>query len=139
MRHQRSLVAILALGILFVSPFAWGCEGTGMRNCTMSDCHMTEERDVDDCDESGEMAEHESAGCDSAPESWVACFEAPADLEPAKIDSASIWDDSPTPLIVLAESVEIRPPYRPPDLRSETISSQQHELGRFTLLSTFLL
>jgi hypothetical protein len=100
---------------------------------------MTEEREVDDCDESDEMAEHDSADCDSGPEAWIACFEAPADLEPVKIESASNWDDSPTPLIVLAESVEIRPPYRSPDLIPETISSQQHELGRFTLLSTFLL
>lgn len=139
MRWQRTIVAILAWGILFVSPFAWGCEGTGMQNCSMTDCPMTKAPEVDDCHPSADMAEHDYSGCNAEPGAWIACCDAPVDLEPAKVDSASNWDDSPTPLIVLAESVEIRPPLRPPPLISETISSQQHELGRFTLLSSFLL
>lgn len=110
-----------------------------MKSCSMSDCPMTEERAVDDCHESDDMTEHDSSGCDTGPETWIACCDAPPDQEPVKVESVSNWGHSPTPLIVLAESVEIRPPYRPPDLISEAISSQQHELGRFTLLSSFLL
>jgi len=139
MRQRRIIVAILALGILFVSPFAWGCEGTGMQNCSMSDCPMTDEQPADDCHESAAMAEHDSSSCDAEPEMWIACCDAPIDQEPAKVDSASNWDHSTIPLIVLAETVEIQPPSRPPDLISEAISSQQHELGRFILLSSFLL
>lgn len=128
MWQRRTIVAILALGFLFVSPFAWGCEGTGMQNCSMSDCPMTDEQPVDDCHEPAPMTEHDPSSCD-----------APIDQEPAKVDSAYNRDHSTIPLIVLTETVEIRPPSRPPDLISETISTQQHELGRFTLLSSFLL
>lgn len=139
MRRQRTLVAILALGILFVSPLAWGCEGTGMQNCSMSSCPMTAEPEPDDCHESAAPAEHDSTGCDAESESWIAYCDAPVDQEPAKIDSASCWDHRTTPLVLSAEHLEIQPPSRPPDLISEVITSQQHELGRFTLLSSFLL
>jgi len=100
---------------------------------------MTDEQPADDCHESAAMAEHDSSSCDAEPEMWIACCDAPIDQEPAKVDSASNWDHSTIPLIVLAETVEIQPPSRPPDLISEAISSQQHELGRFILLSSFLL
>lgn len=139
MHQQRTAVAIIALGVLFVSPFAWGCEGTGMKNCSMSDCPMTEAPMADDCHDSSAPVEHDSSGCDAEPEVWIACCDAPVDQEPAKVDSASNWDHSTTPLIVLAERIEVQLPARPPDLISEAISSQQHELGRFTLLSSFLL
>lgn len=137
--RRRTLVAILALGILFVSPFAWGCEGTGMQNCSMSDCPMTDEQPVDDCHEPAPMAEHDSSGCDAHPEMGFAFCEAPIDQEPVNVDSASNWDHGTTPLIVLVETIEIQPHSRPPDRISEVISSQQHEVGRFTLLSSFLL
>jgi hypothetical protein len=100
---------------------------------------MTDEKPADDCHESAPMAEHGSSSCDAQPELWIACCDAPIDQEPVKVDAASNWDHNTTPLIVLMETVEIQPHSRPPDLISEAISSQQHELGRFTLLSSFLL
>lgn len=139
MRQQRTLVAIFAFGVLFVSPFAWGCEGTGVQNCSMSDCPMTHESEVDDCHDSAAPPQHETSGCDAEPEVWIACCDAPVDQKPAKVESAAFLDHGATPLIVLAERVEIQPPSRPPDFVSEAISAQQHELGRFTLLSSFLL
>ena len=144
MRRQRTLVTILALGILLVSPMAWGCEGTGMQNCSMSDCPMPDQPAAGGCHEpdgvSGDGPAHDGApGCDPGPEVWIACCDAPVDQEPAKVDSASAWVHSTVPLIVLAERVEPQARSRPPDLISEAISSQQHELGRFTLLSSFLL
>ena len=139
MQRRQTSVAILALGLLLVSPFAWGCEGTGMQNCSMSDCPMTDPQPVDDCHESVPMAEHESSSCDAQPESWLALCDAPIDQEPVNVDSAPNWDHSTTPLIGLAATVEIQLHSMPPDLISEAISSQQHELGRFTLLSSFLL
>jgi len=139
MRQRRTLVAVLALGLILVSPFAWGCEGTGMQNCSMSDCPMTDPQPDDDCHQSAPMAEHETSSCDSQPEMWIALCDAPIDQEPVNVDSAPNLDHSATPLIGLAATVEIQPHSRPPDLITEAISSQQHELGRFTLFSSFLL
>jgi len=110
-----------------------------MQNCSMSGCPMTEESMAEDCHQSAAPAEHTSAACDANPQAWIACCKAPIDQEPAKVDSASNWDHSTTPLIVLVETIKIQHPSRQPDLISEAISSQQHELGRFTLLSSFLL
>jgi len=139
MQRQRILAAIIALGTLLVTPIAWGCEGTDMKSCSMSDCPMMEEQPAEDCHESPASSEHDSSGCEAATEVWIACCDAPIDQEPVKVDSASNWDHSTTPLIVLAERIEVQLPSRPPDLISEAISAQQHELGRFTLLSSFLL
>ena len=100
---------------------------------------MMEEQPAEDCHESRAPSEHDSSGCEAASEAWIACCDAPVDQELAKVDSASNWDRSATLLIIVAEIVEIRPPSRPPDLIPEAISAQQHELGRFTLLSSFLL
>lgn len=139
MTQRRKLVAMVALGVLLGSPFAWGCEGTGMQNCSMSDCPMTDQQPTDDCHETAGPSEHDSSGCDAQPELWIACCDAPVNQEPAKVESASNWDHSATALSFLAEPVEIRPPSRSLDLISDAISAQQHELGRFTLLSSFLL
>ena len=139
MKPRRAIVAIFAFGILFVTPSAWGCEGTDMQNCSMSDCPMVQERPVEGCHESAAPSQPDSSGCDTESASWIACCDAPLDREPAKTGSASIWDQSATPLVVLAERVELQPPARPPDGRSEAVSAQWHELGRYTLLSSFLL
>lgn len=139
MWQQRTLVAILALGALFVSPFAWGCEGTSMKNCRMSDCPMTHESEADDCHDLAAPPEHDTSGCDAEPEVWIACCDAPIDQEPARVESAASLDRGATPLTVLAERVEIQPPWKPPDLISEAVCARQHELGTFTLLSSFLL
>lgn len=139
MQQRRSLSAILALGFLLVSPMAWGCEGTSVQNCSMSDCPMTDQHEADGCHDSDSSSVHGSSSCDAGPEVWIACCDAPVDPEPAKVDSASARVHSTVPLIILAERIEVDPPPRPPDLISEAISSQQHELGRFTLLSSFLL
>ncbi len=139
MRKRLTLSAILALGLLLVSPMTWGCEGTGMQDCSMSNCPMPDQQKSDSCHRADSSSDHDSSGCDASPVIWIACCGAPGDPEPAKLDSASFCDHDTTPLVVLAERVEFEPPLRPPDLISETISSQQHELGRFTLLSSFLL
>lgn len=139
MRKRQTLSAILALGLLFVSPIAWGCEGTGMQDCSMSNCPMPDQQESAGCHEPDSSSDHGSSGCEPGPEVWIGCCQAPVEPEPAKLDSVSFGDHGTTPLVVLAERVEVEPPLRPPDLISEAISSQQHELGRFTLLSSFLL
>jgi hypothetical protein len=44
-----------------------------------------------------------------------------------------------TSLTVSIESVAPRQPRLPSDLMARTVASQVHDLGRFTLLSSFLL
>ena len=138
-RHRQTLAVIFALGILFVPPIAWGCEGSDMQNCSMSDCPMPIPQEVEGCHDSDASPDQVSSNCGATPEVWISCCDGRVDQEPAKVDSASYWDPSTTPLVILAEHIEIQPPSRPPDLVSEVIFSQQHELGRFTLLSSFLL
>jgi hypothetical protein len=139
MRQIRTIATIFALGLLLVSPVAWGCEATGMESCAMSDCPMTDQLEADACHESEALSDQALSGCDAMPEAWIACCDAPVDQDPARVDAAMSWYQTTTPLIILAERVEPRPPSGPPDFISETISSRQHELGRFTLLSSFLL
>jgi hypothetical protein len=139
MRRQRIPLTILALGFLFVTPLVWGCEETGMQNCSMSACPMTDEPVADDCHDSAAPVERNPSDCDAEPDIWISCCDAPADQNPARVDAASIWDLSTTPLALSAEILEIQPPPRPPDWISVAISTQRHELGRFTLLSSFLL
>lgn len=139
MKQRRAIALTLALGVLLVSPIAWGCEGTGVQDCSMSDCPMTQQQEAEDCHQSAAPIEPDSFACDADPEIWIACCDAPIDQEPAKIDATSSSDHGATPLVILAERLEVQPPTRPPDLASEAISAQQHELGRFTLLSSFLL
>lgn len=118
---------------------AWGCEGPDMQDCSMSNCPMPDQQESEGCHEPDSSSDHGSSGCDAGPVMWIACCEAPVDPEPGKLDSVSCCDHDTTPLVVLAERVEVEPPLRPPDHIAEAISSQQHELGRFTLLSSFLL
>lgn len=99
---------------------------------------MNEERQTEDCHDSAAPGGQEPPGCD-APEAWIACCDAPVNREPAKIDAPSLLDESTTPHEVLVGRIELQPPCAPPDLISETLFAQQHELGLFTLLSTFLL
>ena len=139
MRQQRTFATILALGLLLLPPVAWGCEATGMLNCSMSDCPMPDQLESDGCHESEPVSDHALSGCDATPEAWIACCDAPVDREPAKVASAASWSQATTPLIMLAERIEPRSPSGPPDFISEAISARQHELGRFTLLSSFLL
>ena len=139
MLQQRILVAVIALAALCVAPLAWGCEGTGMRDCGMSDCAMAMEPVAGDCHVSDALAEGDSTGCNSQPEMWIACCDAPVDPEPAKFDPGSTRDLGTTPLDLLVEQVEIEPPTGPPDSLAEIISTRQHEQGRFILLSSFLL
>jgi len=138
MQRQRTLAAIVALGILIVSPIAWGCEGADMKSCSMSDCPMSDMQEVDGCHEPT-ASSTQSFNCESGHQVLIACCDAPVDQEQAQVAAATFLKHGSTPLLLLPENVELHPPSRPPDSISQAISSQQHELGRFTLLSSFLL
>lgn len=139
MNQRQTLTAILAVGIFLTGPMAWGCEGTGMQNCSMSDCSTTTQREVDACHDSDGSSETGSSGCEAAPESWIACCDGPVDPEPAEANSWSSWDDSTSPLVHQDEKTSVQPPSRPPDFISVAVSTRLHSLGRFALLSSYLL
>ena len=110
-----------------------------MQSCSMSNCPMSAPPEAEGCHGSEVPVESESSDCHAGPELGIACCAAPIDPEPAKVDSQVSSAQTEAPLVVLAKRIEPRPPSKPPDLIAETISSQQYELGRFTLLSSFLL
>lgn len=130
MKKRQRLVAIFALGILIAAPTVWGCEQGDTQSCSMSACPMMDAKDSSDCQEPREPAEHNAS---------VACCDTPRDQEPATIETLSGLDSRTTPIPHLAGHIETRPPARPPDTLFEVISSRQHELGRFTLFSSYLL
>ena len=139
MRQQRTFATILALGLLLLPPVAWGCEATGMLNCSMSDCPMPDQQESDGCHEAEDLLDQGSSGCDAGPEIWTGYCDAPVEQDSARVDSEAYRDQTAAPLIMLAERIEPRSPSGPPDFISEAISARQHDLGRFTLLSSFLL
>ena len=139
MRQQRTFATILTLGLLLLTPVAWACEGRGMQNCSMSECPMAVQQESDDCHKSEDTSDHSSPSCTAAPEAWIAYCDTAGGPEQARIDSMRSRDHGTTRLIILAERMVPRSPSRPLDFISETVLSQQHELGRFTLHSSFLL
>ena len=139
MQPKQIIGAMLALGLLFGSPLAWGCEWASMQDCEMSSCPMTEQEPVDSCHGEGLPSSQMLSDCDSEPELAIDCCEAPIEQEPAKIGSQSTWSDGGSPLVVLADAVRQPPPLMPTNLAADAVSAQQHDLGRFTLLSSFLL
>jgi hypothetical protein len=100
---------------------------------------MNDQSEADDCHDSEGLPDRDSSGCDAGSEVWISCCDAPVDQELAEVDFASPWDHSLTELVLQDEQVHVQPPSRPPDLISQAISTQQHEVGRFTLLSSFLI
>ena len=139
MRHLSNIVVLVALAVLLVSPVAWGCDGTGMQECDMPDmppdCPMSQEHGSSHCGQDDE----EPAGCDGQTAISVDCCEVTADRAPA--------EDSPRSFSVSRQDLEANvmagvqskaPPPLPADA-TFVIRTQQHELGRFTMLSSFLL
>ena len=93
MREPKTITAILGVGMLLLSPFAWGCERTDMRDCTMADCSMMADmQDDEGCHEPTESQGHESAGCSHGPEFGTSCCDAPIGQQPALIDFVAAGD-----------------------------------------------
>ena len=139
MSKLRKNTAVVVLGFLCLSPFAWSCEGNETQSCSMSDCPMPGETLVSDCHQSDERADSESAVTDDGHRAWIACCESPIDNAPADFDSSLCWHDHSSFRTHLAGQIETQPPAWAQDSVAQSISSQQHKLGRFTLLSSFLL
>ena len=103
MQRQRTLAAIVALGILIVSPIAWGCEGADMKSCSMSDCPMSDMQEVDGCHEPT-ASSTQSFSCESGHQVLIACCDAPVDQEQAQVAAATFLKHGSTPLLLLPET-----------------------------------
>lgn len=111
-----------------------------MDNCSMSDCPMdSQKQDIGCHDSTGSREDHGWSSTAAGPQTLIACCDVPVDQEPVQIDAGIAQNHGTTPLMVLAERVDLRPPCKPPDSISQTVSSRQYEMGRCTLLSSFLL
>ena len=138
-RHRRSLPVILALGVLLVTPLAWGCEATDVQSCSTSDCPMAALPGMEDCQAPSSSTGHDSPGCSAEPDAAIECCAGSGDREPVRLESTTSLQDGSSPLSMLAERVEARPPSRPPDSIPEDLASRRHGLGRFTLHASLLL
>lgn len=116
---------------------AWGCDSVDTGVCQMSACPMSGAgSSMPGC--------HEDAGASpdrgSLTPAASACCQAPVDREP--IDAAPVGQLDLFTSLLLAEVVQstVEIPLEPPLVSSDTtIASQGHELGRYTLLSSFLI
>ncbi len=139
MRRRRSISAVFVLLWLLVPPVAWSCESTGMESCGTSYCPMLNPQGAKGCHEPETSIQQGSSGCEEAGEALLAYCLVPVEQDPVHLDSPSLDQQVTVRVVTLAGRVEIKPPIGPPDRVREAISSRQHELGRFTLLSSFLL
>ncbi len=105
----------------------------------MEYCPMPAPQESDGCHKPETSLDGASSGCGEVGEASLAHCLAPVEQDPANLDAPSLGQQITVRVVTLAERVEIKPPIRPPDRFPDAISSQQHQLGRFTLLSSFLL
>ena len=135
MRHPLNMIVLFALALLLVSPCAWGCDSSGMKGCDMSERPMSEEQGSSHC----EQDDDEPMDCGGQKTVSVDCCDAPADRSVAEIAPSSVSVsrlDLPTAGTTGIQSEA--PPPLPVDATC-VIRTQQHELGRFTMLSSYLL
>ena len=136
MISRRTLAALIGVLLLLASPMAWGCDSVDTGVCQMSACPMSGAG-------SSTPGCHEGAGTSKDRGSLTpaagACCQAPIDREP--IDSAPVGQLDLSSSLLLAEAVQstVEEPLEPLVSSDATIASQGHELGRYTLLSSFLI
>jgi len=137
MRHLTRLTAILALLALLAPPMASGCGAAGMPNCAMSDCPMSE---PDDTPMSGcHSGREDSRACDVTANARLKCCDTTIGQEPVEATVGSQPDLRGAPLVVEVGVLEPHAPAPPSIAAARVLQSQQHSLGRFTLLSSYLL
>lgn len=141
MRHLSNILALCSLALVLASPVAWGCEGTGMENCAMAACPMGEghgAREVTAPSHCGQDAA-ETTDCAVRRAVSVDCCDAPAErpLAESAPGNPSVSRHEPPSGGTTGLQVEAPPPL-PVDATC-VVRTQQHELGRFTMLSSYLL
>jgi len=136
MLSRRTIYVLTGVLLLLSSPVAWGCESTDTSDCQMSACPMSGAGgSMPDCD-AGDGSSRDRRAVAPVPS---ACCSAPLDREP--IDSAPTAQFDLSSSLPLDEVDSIDPQLWLEPLASSdaTIASQRHELGRYTLLSAFLI
>jgi hypothetical protein len=135
MKSRRIICTLAGLLLLLTSPVAWGCESTDMASCQMAACPMSSgESPMPPCHE-GFGAEQDLG---STSPTLGACCQAPLDREP--IDSTPVSQLDLTSSLLPAGAAAEAPQERPAtQANADTVASQRHELGRYTLLSSFLI
>jgi len=136
MTSRKLLCALIGALLLLASPMAWGCDSRDMTSCQMAPCTMSVAgSSMPDC--------HETAGASQnrgslAPAS-SACCQAPLDREPIDSAPTSQIDLSSTPFLAEVDMVAVQEELETPSDSDTTVASQRHELGRYTLLSSYLI
>ncbi len=137
MRHLTRLTAILALLALLAPPMAWGCGASEKLNCAMSDCPMSKPADtpMSGC----HSGQEDSRACDVRANAWLGCCDTTVGQEPVEATLSSQPDLRGAPLVVEVGVLESHAPAPPAIAAARVLQSQLHSLGRFTLLSSYLL
>lgn len=137
-RQRKNLLMLLAFVSLLVSPVFGGCEASGAQECGMSACPMEAPSTSSACHDGASIVDSAFESCDDKPMS-IACGAGPADLAPARIDAPSTAAPASVTLLLLTEIPSGAEPGQPPDESFFAVNSRLHQVGRFTLLSSFLL
>ena len=134
------LVSVLLLGVLLLPPVLWGCEEAETSDCSMQECPFAGPRVANGCHEAAESSQDPSmTDGRPVPGTQFGCCVTSMDPDTGKATSGTVRELNPTSLTVSIESVAPRQPRLPSDLMAQTVAAQVHDLGRFTLLSSFLL
>lgn len=141
MTNRETLTAVTGiLLVLMSSPVAWGCDSMEAASCQLSACPMSSaisgaENAVPPCHSGSEGTQDRGSLAPAAS----ACCQAPVDREP--IDSASNGQIDLSSSLLLAEVdvVAVQEKVQKPLDSAATVASQRHELGRYKLLSAYLI
>ena len=125
----------MALALLLATPLAWGCDSSAMAGCDMGDCPISDGHGSSSWDQNGDGP----SGCDGQVAVSLDCCDEPADRPLAEETTAqSSGQRLELPTAEIAQLRSEPPPPLPVDAAC-VICSQEHSLGRFTILSTYLL
>ncbi len=106
----------------------------------MQECPFSGSQIAGGCHEAAESSQDPSVTDGrSVPGAQFGCCVAPMDPDTGKATSGTVRELISTSLTASIESIVPRRPRPPSDLMVRTVASQVHDLGRFTLLSSFLL
>ena len=136
MTTRKPLCALIGALLLLASPMAWGCDSMDTGDCQMSACPMSGAgSSMPGChDESGASQDRGSL----AP-AQSACCQAPLDREPIESAPTSQIDLPSGLFLAEVERSTVQERLEPLADSDATIASQRHELGSYTLLSSFLI
>lgn len=137
--HRQTLVAILAFATLLASPIAGGCEAAQVWMCGTSGCPMEAPSVAMACHGGSDIIESTLSGCESERAMSIDCCGSPVDADPATIDLSSSAGQEFMPLALSREALSAADSGRPPDDGLLVVATRLHQVGRFTLLSSFLL